>query len=615
MLKIFQDSTSIEFEPNNDFLCITAYGKRWETADSFTLKFLKNHKIYVYRFCEARLIKSEEYITGTCRCIRVKYDRFAETQLSFELLLKIDKRSDIYAELIPIHEDESIEIQEIVFPSSFSFKDISEATYTVLPMMQGVLIPNGLSEHVENFEPKCFYERGAYMSFYAQVERGKGMVTICETPCDAGYRFVHSGSGNTNLSLFHMGSMKKIGYTRKIRICLADKCDYNKIAKIFRDYVHEKGQYVTLQEKIARKKVLKKMIGSPVIHIGILYQNQKSSAMYDYGHPENNYKFVSYGEYLKKLERLCCLGLKKAYLHIDGWGKAGYDNQHPDILPVNEAAGGKNALKNFLMQCKKHKILTALHDQYRDYYLDAESFDENNCIVNEKGETPSENTWPGGTQKYLCTLLAKEYIRRNYDCLKKDGICPDGVYLDVFSIICAEECYHPEHKMDRRANFEARISCFEEINSRGMILSSEEPTQWSIPYIDLVHHAPCVFPVEEFPKHCVHIPLFNLVFHDCMLVPWGIRKNEWGIPSGRSGYLYAILNGGLPYLPVDADESELKIVEQVCDFHAKVWKSELVKHEFVEGKEYLQRSFFSNGYAVEVNFQTEEFKIINYKNK
>ena len=38
-------------------------------------------------------------------------------------------------------------------------------------------------------------------------------------------------------------------------------------------------------------------------------------------------------------------GLDKVYLHLDGWGNPGYDNQHPDYLPACEAAGGWKGMK------------------------------------------------------------------------------------------------------------------------------------------------------------------------------------------------------------------------------------------------------------------------------
>ena len=39
-------------------------------------------------------------------------------------------------------------------------------------------------------------------------------------------------------------------------------------------------------------------------------------------------------------------GIKKLYLHLDGWGDTGYDNCNPDYLPACIEAGGWEGLKH-----------------------------------------------------------------------------------------------------------------------------------------------------------------------------------------------------------------------------------------------------------------------------
>ena len=44
------------------------------------------------------------------------------------------------------------------------------------------------------------------------------------------------------------------------------------------------------------------------------------------------------------------LGIKKLYLHLDGWGDPGYDNEHPDYLPACIEAGGWEGMKELVIQ-------------------------------------------------------------------------------------------------------------------------------------------------------------------------------------------------------------------------------------------------------------------------
>ena len=50
----------------------------------------------------------------------------------------------------------------------------------------------------------------------------------------------------------------------------------------------------------------------------------------------------------------------------------------------------------------------------------------------------------------------------------------------------------------------------------GGVVSSEEPSDWSVPYLDLVHHGPFVLNPDpgKGPAMGIPIPLFNLVYHD-----------------------------------------------------------------------------------------------------
>ena len=45
----------------------------------------------------------------------------------------------------------------------------------------------------------------------------------------------------------------------------------------------------------------------------------------------------------------------------------------------------------------------------------------------------------------------------------------------------------------------------------------------------------------------IPVPLANLVYHDCVLIPWN-WFNNWGIPKGDNGDLYCALNAGMPYI-------------------------------------------------------------------
>ena len=90
--------------------------------------------------------------------------------------------------------------------------------------------------------------------------------------------------------------------------------------------------------------------------------------------------------------------------------------------------------------------------------------------------------------------------------------------------------------------------------------------------------------------------------------------------------LYALLNGGAPYLKRDGAypnfdgsfedyirfsvEEDIERCKVVAGLHEKVGKCEMVRHEMVDGNPQVQRTTFSNGTTVTVNFDTLEYEII-----
>ena len=125
------------------------------------------------------------------------------------------------------------------------------------------------------------------------------------------------------------------------------------------------------------------------------------------------------------------------------------------------------------------------------------------------------------------------------------------------------------------------------------------------------------------PKEGVPVPLYNLVYHDCVIEPWMMDK----VSEEEDYMLYALLNGGAPYLIRDAaypnfdgafdDKVKLSLKENierskiVSDLHEKVAKCEMLRHEMMNGDYMVQETSFSDGTKVRVDFR----KQINQKNE
>ena len=240
----------------------------------------------------------------------------------------------------------------------------------------------------------------------------------------------------------------------------------------------------------------------------------------------------------------------------------------------------------------------------------------------EDGSIPSHANWAGGNQTYLCATQAPYYVKRNFLELAAHDIKLDCAYLDVFTCNEPDECFEPHHKMTRKECLEFRSRCFAYLLSQNILSSSEEVADWSVANLVFCHYAPYDFMMRrpEEPKQGIPVPLFNLVYHDCVIIPWMMEKHE-----NEDYMLYALINGGAPYFDRNGaydgtdgafgagsdftEEEQKKRCEQVASLHEHVAYSELVSHRILDKTGLCQQSTFADGTCVEVDFSKGTYKI------
>lgn len=505
--------------------------------------------------------------------------------------------------------------KEIAWPGPLLVRGEEDAAgFAALPMSQGMLIPDACADDFHTFMGGQIFTREAVQPWWG-VYRRSGYFALAEQPWDAAVRYDHAPGQATRVRIAWLPELGRLSYSRTLRVRPMENCGYVALAKTYRAWLKETSGLVTLEEKCLRTPKLRQMIGTPVVLTPMaLVDCVPESPMYNAASPESNRTVCTFETMGDAAEALRRRGLQRAYYHIDGWGKRGYDNEHPDILPPNREAGGTAGLRRLLGRIAACGSLSALHDQYRDYYTRAASFDRDNAVLKTDGNCFSCNAWLGGEQLMLCAQLAPDYVRRNTAWLEAHGIVPDGTYLDVFSVVEPDECANPRHRMTRRQCVERRRECFEIIRRRGEIVSSEEGVSAFVDAIDLVHHAPYIYALFEM-EHLnlpglIPVPLLNLVYHDCLLEPWALGHSGWGLPAGQCGALHGLLNGGLPMLDgLDPSDEELRLAGELCRLQSTVWNREMTGHELLSADAALQRSTFADGTAVTVDWRDDSWVI------
>lgn len=560
------------------------------------------------------------YKSGVTQGVKAVYSCFRDEQgqvlpLAVHTLVAVDDTDDTVRFELRLENDQAGEIDAVAWPAAMAFAAEAGAGATVLPYMQGALIPARWPKAVDNVGGGIIFERSAYLPVFGQLRHGTGYAAIFDTPFDARYDVRHEAGGDTRVQPLFVPSLGLMRYRRILLLRFAGDCDHNTIAKLYRDYVRAKGRLVTLAEKIARNPAVSRLIGTPIVHEGIAVHISEQSDYYRPDDPAFNDNFVSFRTRAEQLKALKARGVEKAYLHLDGWGAHGYDNLHPDPFPPHEAAGGTDGMRALAQTCRELGYVFGIHDQYRDYYYDAPTFDMANALQQIDGTHPYCSVWYGGPHSWLCQALAPDYVRRNYKTFDRLGIPVEGAYLDVFSVVFLDECFNSDHLMSRADCAEKRRECFEILTARGIIPSSEETIDCIVPSIALCHHAPYYtdpLGSDQADSIGIPIPLFNLVYHDCIVIPWNsdfTRRGGWGIPAADHGFLHALLNGGTVYVGIEADDTSLARCRTALDLHARIAQQEMVRHEFVDGDNRRQRTTFADGTQVDVHFDTGDYAI------
>ena len=621
----YADKIYAELTPHGH-ISVTSAGGAWQTREDFQpwleIYDPASGENQVFLWSQCREITQEAYQTGFSRGVRTVYTGFPfDSEFSFAAFLEIQESTlELKAGIIPLQDNFST-LLNLVWPGPMEFNELRQDWYTVYPLQQGILIPNGWAQEIDLkkkwwLDAEHLYARSGYMPWFGQVREQAGYMYLVNTPWDGGFTLDHPAGGPCLVGTVWHSQLGHIGYRRESTYTFFENCDYNLFCRKFRDYLTETGELRTLEEKILRNPKVGQLIGTSIYHDTIYTHIQPDSFLYPADHPEQADRYITFDRMAQKIQSVRDRDIQKVFVHIDGWTRAGYDNQHPDPLPPCEKAGGWEGFRRLCDRVRQMGYQVAIHDQYRDYFLDAPSYDPAYTRKNMDGTIDQCTLWNGGLQEFMCPSFHSQFLKRNFTQLRENGIFLDGAYLDVFSCVPLDECYDPLHPVTREQCLKERKKCLDYVRSLGMIISSEEGVCWAIRDLDLIHHAPYVQESTPNPKKItgdrqpesigIPVPLLNLVYHDCIVIPWVVTGEG---PNHQSGFLHAMLNGGVAYVGADFSDSQMEQVKAVADWHEKIGCSEMLRHSFLDSTGNVQKTTFANGWEITVDFSQNTYTL------
>lgn len=441
------------------------------------------------------------------------------------------------------------------------------------------------------------------------LDKGMGYALILDTSDDAWVRCGQYNVGGRQIAAPQVGwnpSKGKFACARRILYRFAATGSYVALAKAYRAYAKEKGLIVPFAEKLKANPNIRRLFGAPDVwgNDTLAFAQQAKAAGVD--------KMLIHG-------RTSPADMKA--INDLGYLTSEYDN-YTDILQTEEG-----------------KQPDSSHDQLPDA-----------AVLNpDRKRMTAWLTWDKKTQ-YMkrCPALwvptAKVVIP---NVLKEFPYI--GRFIDVTTAEGLYECHDEKHPLTKGQKRQCGVALLSFVRSQRLVVGGEHGIWWGVPEQDYIEGmmsggwaswpaGHLIHPKtkdEEFSNpwggksggragwanyekwgigHEWRAPLWELVFHDCVVSTWYWGDaSDWLLQAAPEVTpkkdAFNILYGTIPLLWANregswhaAREVFLRTYRNTCKLHEVLAGTEMLSHEFLTPDHTVQRTRFSDGTQVVVNF-------------
>ncbi|MGD0091795.1 MAG: glycoside hydrolase [Planctomycetota bacterium] len=482
------------------------------------------------------------------------------------------------------------------FPQPFV---TAPGTWLVAPLNEGILYPVD-DETIAPMQLVTYGGHGICMPWFGVVApNGPGVLAIIETPDDARIEIARLPGAGLFVRPLWEASRGQWAYARKLTYCFFDKGGYVAQAKRYCEYAHSTGLFKTLAQKKAENPNVDLLIGAANV-------------------------------WNWDMDKLAlCRELKAA----------GMDR----ILWSNEAKPAE------IEEINKLGFLSSRYDIYQDVWpaggpkwLRTEGWPDDLVWLpngdwmkgwahHQKNKDGTTTVFAGGV---ICSPRGLERAKQKIpeDLKTHPYACR---FIDTTTASPFRECYNPAHPLTRSEDRKYKMALLEFCSKdQKLVVGTETGIDPSVPYVhyyegmmslgpyrlpdagrDMEQYKP---PTPEFLKfqvgHFYRLPLWELVYHDCVVAQW-----YWGDSNNKAPEvwdrrdLFNILYGTPPMYLFNKEQWEkqkprfVASYQSICPLVRKLGYDELLSHEFLTLDHAVQRTRWSSGTEVTVNFGDKPF--------
>lgn len=438
------------------------------------------------------------------------------------------------------------------------------------------------------------------------LDKGDGYMLLVETNDDAAIQMIEvSPGGRRSMAprIIWTASKKTFGYTRQALYHFSPGGGYVALAKRYRAYAKQHGLLVPLSEKVKKKPNLARLFGAPDV----------------WG--DGSLAFAKAAK---------AAGVQKMLLHTTA--------PKEEVQAINDLGYLTSVYDNYtdVTALEPGKGVDSQHDAVPDHIV----------LQSDNQRMTAWLTWDKKTQfmkrcPAFWVSAAQVVIPQS---LKERPYL--GRFIDVTTAEDLYECYDAKHPLTRGQKRQCGEKLLDYVGSLGLVAGGEHGIAWAVPHVDYIegmmsgnyYSWPAGHLLRPKSKsddctpsggknldrwrlyerygigHAARIPLWELVFHDCVVSTWywgdasdflltaapeiTAKKDAFNILYGTIPLLWSSPEGSWP----TARDVFLQTYRNTCKMHEAVACSELVSHEFVTADRDVQRTRFSDGTVAVVNF-------------
>lgn len=351
---------------------------------------------------------------------------------------------------------------------------------------------------------------------------------------------------------------------REMRFMLFDAgSDFRQLARRCRELRIASGRFQTLLQKFEKRPVASQLPGTVFWKHNVFFHSrpegvEKTYSLYT-ARPDwiENEGLPGNWTAAEVFETAKARGFDRVAVCNTGWNRDGFDAGYPTRFPINPERGTE---EEFRAAAKYAQTLSPgyflnVHDNYEDAYA-GEEYKESEMTQLQPGAPRLGGVWRGGQAHKLCSINGLKYAKRDLPRLASiTG--PGCIYLDVIGGSALVSCWSKEHPQTRHQDWLTKREIFKLATDLFGALAVEGcGTDMYADIADIGAYGRLhlhSFPMRADGPKPVPVPMWQLVYHDCILNYFG----EGYSPVHGSEYrLYQAL---YTLLPTSFDDNSHRI--------------------------------------------------------